>query len=156
MKLAEKALLIMSSIPFWMGVFQLPITREGLILYDRHGNKIDVEELVSKVKKDKARVLIDDDKTLILDLAGLDIYTDSLDFESGKKGRKPVTSLQNSASRLPTPLQILQKSLSVSNPTLNVRIIQCLLKKLLPQLVLSPIGFKFSLVSVTNLTKQPC
>ncbi len=62
-------------------------------MYGRHGNRIDVEELVSRIKEDKARVLIDDDKTLILDLTGLYIYTDSLDFESGKKGRKPVTRL---------------------------------------------------------------
>lgn len=62
-------------------------------MYGRHGNRIDVEELVSRIKEDKARVLIDDDKTLILDLTGLHIYTDSLDFESGKKGRKPVTRL---------------------------------------------------------------
>jgi intein/homing endonuclease len=71
----------------------LPLPKEGLLLYDKNGNRLDIEELVNRVKADKDRVLVDDEKTLILDLTGLDIYTDSLNFETGKKGRTTVTRL---------------------------------------------------------------
>jgi hypothetical protein len=42
-----------------------------------------------------------------------------------------------------------QKSLSIPNPTLNIRIIKRLLKKLLAQLILTPTSFQLSLASVT-------
>ena len=71
----------------------MPLPKEGLLLYDKNGNRLDVEELINRVKADKDRVLIDDEKTLVLDLTGLDIYTDSLNFETGKKHRTSVTRL---------------------------------------------------------------
>ena len=74
-------------------MLQLPVTTRGVLLYDKDGNRINVEELVNRVKMNEERVLVDDEKTLILDLTGLEIYTDSLNFKTGKKNRTLVTRL---------------------------------------------------------------
>lgn len=72
----------------------MPVTREGVAIYDKDGNIHDIEDLVVELsKKDKERILIDDDIGISIDVSDLEYYVYSLNQETEKTEKKKISTL---------------------------------------------------------------
>jgi intein/homing endonuclease len=76
----------------------MPVPKEMINLYDKFGNKVDVAKLIIELKDKSERVLVEDDDRLVLDISDLELYTFSLDFETGKHRKQKVMMISRAKS----------------------------------------------------------
>jgi|SRR5579862_3311803 len=71
----------------------MPVPKAGITLYDGTGNRRDLDEVIAEVRQLPGRLVVDDDLSVVVDLAGLGFQTTSMDWKSGKLKRADVSLL---------------------------------------------------------------
>ena len=73
----------------------MPIPKNGVTIYDKDGNIYNIAELVDKLKKDKDRILIDDELGISIDISDLEYYVYSFDLTEQKMKKAKISTLHH-------------------------------------------------------------
>jgi len=71
----------------------MPVPKSGVTVYDKSGERCDLDDVIAEVSKMPGRVLVDDEIGVSVDVAGLGYQTESMDFEHGRLRRADVSVL---------------------------------------------------------------
>ena len=82
----------------------MPVPKEGITLRDASGQVCDLDDVIAEARRTPARVIIDDELSVAVDLTGLGYTTSSMDWKAGAGVNAPVSVLRKRKK----PTQILR------------------------------------------------
>lgn len=73
----------------------MAVPENSVTIYDKDGNIHQIGELVSRLKKEKERILIDDDVGISIDISDLEFYVYSYDINKRESKKAKISTLHH-------------------------------------------------------------
>lgn len=86
----------------------MPVPKSAVTLYDSVGAERDLDEVIEEVRRTPCRVIIDDDLSIAVDIAGLGFEVASMEWTPGELKRTAVSVLRKRKA----PSRILRITIS--------------------------------------------
>jgi len=78
----------------FMQASYMPVPKHGITLCDSSGHVCDLDEIIEQARKTPARVIVDDELSIAVDISGLGFMVASMHWESGESKKTPVSVLR--------------------------------------------------------------
>jgi intein/homing endonuclease len=69
----------------------MPVPKHGITLYNNDGTQCDIDEVIDEVRQTPGRLIVDDDLSVAVNVAGLGYATHSMNLQTKEMVRAPIT-----------------------------------------------------------------